>query len=110
MNPLAVQWWLGDWLNYGEPAYGEKYSQALEATGIPLATLEQYSYVARNIQTLRRHKNVTFSVHSDAARLPTVNEQDRWLGKAAEGEWSRAEFRSQLRRAVAFYALSKFAT
>ena len=21
----AVQWWLGDWLNYGEHAYGEKY-------------------------------------------------------------------------------------
>ena len=24
----AVQWWLGDWLNYGEHAYGEQYSQA----------------------------------------------------------------------------------
>lgn len=26
----SVQWWLGDWLNYGEAKYGEKYSQVLE--------------------------------------------------------------------------------
>ena len=29
----AVQWWIGDWLNYGEKAYGEKYSQALDVAG-----------------------------------------------------------------------------
>lgn len=25
---------LGDWLNYGERVYGEKYSQAMDATGL----------------------------------------------------------------------------
>src|ERR1039457_2825142 len=32
----AVQFWIGDWLNFGEHAYGEKYSQALETGAIGL--------------------------------------------------------------------------
>jgi len=28
----AIHWIIGDWLNYGERAYGEMYAQALEAT------------------------------------------------------------------------------
>ena len=64
----AVQWWIGDWLNYGEQAYGEKYSQAMDALGTPLPTLENYAYVAGNIQTSRRHENLSFSVHSSRAR------------------------------------------
>ena len=27
----AVQFWIGDWLNYGEHTYGEKYAQAVSA-------------------------------------------------------------------------------
>ena len=50
----AVQWWIGDWLNYGEHAYGKKYSQALDATGIELRTLEAYAYVAANVDTTIR--------------------------------------------------------
>ena len=28
----AIQWWIGDWLNYGENAYGDKYTEAIKAT------------------------------------------------------------------------------
>ena len=80
----AVQWWLGDWLNYGESSYGEKYSQALEVTGIPLATLENYAYVAGNLQDSRRREDLSFSVHSEIVGLQTAKEQDRWLAKAAD--------------------------
>jgi|TARA_Y100000034_G_scaffold6889_1_gene7612 N6-adenosine-specific RNA methylase IME4 len=95
----AVQWWLGDWLNYGESSYGEKYSQALEVTGIPLATLENYAYVAGNLQDSRRREDLSFSVHSEIVGLQTAKEQDRWLAKAADEGWTRAELRSQLRLA-----------
>ena len=91
--------WIGDWLNYGEPVYGEKYSQALEATGIPLATLENYAYVAGNLQSSRRREDVRFSVHCEAVQLPTTKEQDRWLKRAADGGWTVAEFRSHRRLA-----------
>lgn len=75
----AVQWWLGDWVNYGEATYGETYSQALEATEYEEKTLRNYAYVARNIQMSRRRDNLTFSVHSEIVGLPTAKEQDRWL-------------------------------
>jgi len=95
----SVQWWLGDWLNYGEAKYGEKYSQALEATDAEQGTLENYSYVAQNIQISRRREDVSFSVHSEVARLPTAREQDRWLKRAAEEQWSVALLRNALRLA-----------
>ena len=95
----AVQWWLGDWMNYGEHAYGEMYSQALDATEYAEKTLRNYAYVARNIQLSRRRDNLDFSVHSEIAGLPTAKEQDRWLRKAADEGWLRAELRSQLRLA-----------
>lgn len=37
-----MQWWLGDWVRYGEGRWGEKYAQALEVseiTGQPLGTV-----------------------------------------------------------------------
>lgn len=35
----AVQWWVGDWLNFGERKYGEKYAQGMDATGYAYQTV-----------------------------------------------------------------------
>ena len=95
----AVQWWIGDWVNYGEQAYGEKYSQALAVTSTPQATLEQYAFTARNIRKLRRRKNLSFAVHSEIARLPTTKDQDNWLRRADDEQMTRAALRTALRLA-----------
>ena len=29
----SLNWWIGDWLNYGERKWGEMYAQAVEVTG-----------------------------------------------------------------------------
>jgi len=50
----TVQWWLGDWLNYGDAAYGEKYSQALEDTDYKYQTLANLAWVASRIGISRR--------------------------------------------------------
>lgn len=36
----GILWWIGDWLRYGEKRYGEKYKEAVEATGYSYQTLK----------------------------------------------------------------------
>ena len=92
----AVQWWIGDWLNYGEHAYGEKYSQALDATGIKLRTLESCAYVAAHVETTRRRVGVGWTLYQDLASLPSDQQED-WLVKVVAGDWTRARLRTELR-------------
>ena len=92
----AVQWWIGDWLNYGEHTYGEKYAQALDATGITLRTLESCAYVAAHVDTTRRRVGVGWTLHQDLASLPSDQQED-WLGKVVAGDWTRARLRTELR-------------
>ena len=89
----AVQWWIGDWLNYGEHAYGEKYSQALDATGIKLRTLESCAYVAAHVETTRRRVGVGWTLYQDLASLPSDQQED-WLVKVVAGDWTRARLRT----------------
>lgn len=91
----GVQFWLGDMLNYGEHAYGEKYAQAVDETQAD--AWRQYAYVAGNIQISRRRNNLSFSVHSEVARLPTAKDQDRWLVRAADEGLTISALRTAIR-------------
>src|SRR5688500_17077028 len=48
------QFWLGDWLNYGEASYGERYAQAVEHTGYDLHSLQTYAWIARSVAAENR--------------------------------------------------------
>jgi hypothetical protein len=39
-------WCLGDWLAYGQAAYGNRYRDAVERTGLDYQTLRNYAWVA----------------------------------------------------------------
>jgi hypothetical protein len=91
---LAVQWWIGDWLNYGEHRYGEKYSQAIEETGRAKKTLMNYAYVARAIEPSRRRDVVDFSTHAEVASLKP-EDQERVLAKAAKEKLSKGSVRRE---------------
>ncbi len=92
----AVQWWLGDWLNYGEAAYGEKYAQALDAERWEYGALRNMAYVAGRVEMSRRRDNLSFSHHAEVASLdPDV--QDRLLGAAAEKGLTRQGLRDAVR-------------
>lgn len=73
---------VGDWLNYGEKRYGEKYAEAIKCTGIALETLKQYSYVARQIQKCDRSHVLSWTHHLVVAKLKTPEEQRHWLDMA----------------------------
>ncbi|MFE0423313.1 LmbU family transcriptional regulator, partial [Streptomyces sp. NPDC058953] len=48
-------WWLGDWLVFGEAAYGwRRYREAIERTGLDYQTLRNYAWVARRFEHQRR--------------------------------------------------------
>jgi hypothetical protein len=94
----SSSWWIGDWLNFGEGLYGEKYAQAAEALGLAPDTLMNYAWVARNVTKSRRVEHLPFGCHAEVAPLEP-EEQREWLQKALDSSWSRSELRGALREA-----------
>lgn len=94
----ATPWLLGDWLNYGERAYGETYTQAIQATGLGVQTLMDYKWVAARCQLSTRREALTFTHHSMVAKLDS-NDQERWLTLAEQGNWSTRELHERLQNA-----------
>lgn len=81
----CIHWWTGDWLNWGEDHYGERYAQALSATGWSLSTLEVYAWVAKRVPVENRRPDLSFSHHKAVAHLPPEQQRDL-LTRAAEGD------------------------
>lgn len=96
----ASPFWIGDLLAYGEAAWGEKYAQAIEATGHKVGYLMNVSSVAQKIPAARRHPELTFSHHQEVAAMPEA-EQDQWLDKAEVENWSSKDLRAQIHVAQA---------
>jgi hypothetical protein len=92
----AVQFWIGDWIRFGEKSYGEKYSQAIEETGLDYQTLANYAYVASKVEPSRRRENVSFSHHAEVAAL-APEKQEAWLETAEAQNWTRSDLRKSLR-------------
>lgn len=93
----ASQWWIGDWLNYGERAYGEKYSQALDATGLEYQAVANYAWVAKAVEPSTRVESLSWTHHRHVASLP-VNEQAEWLARAVCDHWAERELHREIRR------------
>jgi hypothetical protein len=95
----ATQWWIGDWLNYGERAYGEAYTQAINELGLSYGHLANLKYCANRIGISLRNENLSWNHHKIVAPLEP-DEQEYWLQKAAEGNskpWSVATLRAAIR-------------
>tara|TARA_R100000742_G_C4277690_1_gene99780 strand:- start:1357 stop:2130 length:774 start_codon:yes stop_codon:yes gene_type:complete len=69
------QWWVGDWIIYGEDYFPDKYSQAIEVTGMAAQTLMNYRWVASKFPPERRVPELSFTAHKQLASL-TEEEQD----------------------------------
>ncbi|MEV7076528.1 LmbU family transcriptional regulator [Streptomyces sp. NPDC091972] len=92
----SAAWWAGDWLVYGSTAFPDRYRQAAEATALDYQTLRNYAWVARKVEVGRRRAELSFQHHQEVAAL-APDDQDHWLGQAAEHGWSKAELRHRLR-------------
>lgn len=94
----AIQWWLGDCLQYGEQQYGEEFAQVIGPDRSPQTYLN-LKWVASRFAPSRRRENLSWSHHAEVAACEPP-EQDAWLNAAEQHEWSRAELRRHMREFV----------
>ena len=83
----SVQFWIGDWLVYGEQAYGKTdYEQALQETGLSYQTLRIYKHVATALPLSLRRNKLSFHHHKEVASL-SPETQAHLLQQAVDGTW-----------------------
>lgn len=92
------QWWLGDWIRYGNTKFGERYSRAASITGYDTQTLMNMVYVSSKFDISRRRETLSWSHHETVASLE-VNEQELWLDHATKERLSIVDLRYELRKA-----------
>ena len=87
---------IGDWINYGEGRYSEKYEESLARTGLAYTTLAHYAYVARKVQFCLRKQNLDYSLHATVAKLKTDDEKSHWLEMAERHKLSVRRLRKSI--------------
>ena len=102
---------IGDWLVYGQSLFGTEgfaekrvdaasYQLAINATGLDLSTLQNYSYVSRNIPFSLRTERLSWEHHRLVAKLPEA-EQQKWIEAClAEEDAGRRMSTRRLRKSL----------
>jgi len=90
------QWWLGDWIHYGNSRFGERYSRAVKLTGYDAQSLMNMVYVASRFAVYRRREKLSWSHHATVAPLELAS-QEHWLSRALADRLSVADLRAELR-------------
>lgn len=91
----AVQFWRGDWLNFGENTY-DQWTQYFSQDESAYQTLANEKWVASKVPFSRRRENLSWSHHAEVADLEP-EEQEVMLKKAEEEHLNRAVFRKLVR-------------
>jgi hypothetical protein len=96
----SIHWWVGDIIEYGRYAYGEKYAQYADL--FDYNTLTRDTWVCRSVPfDIRRPpfgpRGVSFSSHLKVApRRYSIAQKDFWLGLASVEQWTVRQFERQL--------------
>ncbi len=90
-------WYVGDWINFGEQKFGEKYAQAVSETGYDSGYLANLAWICRTFEQERRREALSFRHHQMVAGLDKP-EQDRWLLLAEEKGWTSEELAERLKK------------
>jgi hypothetical protein len=92
----GVGWWLGDWLRFGNAAYGERYGPAARITGYDKQSLMNMVYVASRVEPSRRRARLSWSHHAEVAAFEPAD-QDDWLHRAERDQLSVRCLREAIR-------------
>lgn len=92
----AVQWAVGDWCNYGESAYGEKYVQAINETHYAYGTLRNYASVAARVDLSHRVTELSWSHHAVVVSEPPER-QETLLSRAVKEKLGRDDLSAIVR-------------
>ena len=82
-----INFWIGDWILFGESHFPETYSQAILLTGKSDATLRNCAWVA-SVFPPEQRRDLSFTHHFEVAGMDNVQDRDHLLDKAEEEEWS----------------------
>ncbi|MGW7515311.1 LmbU family transcriptional regulator [Streptomyces sp. NPDC054796] len=94
----SSSWWIGDWIVFGKHMFPDRYRQAIAETQLDYQTLRNYAWVASRFPVTRRRDTLSFAHHLEVAGIPDPEQQDLWLRKAEQGNWSRNKLRMELRK------------
>lgn len=89
---------LGDAIIFGQKAFGEEYSQALDPDelGLSMQTIYNYVWVCRAIPQERRRPELSWEHHKIVAgQVPDL--QDYWLERCVQEHLSTRELRDVMR-------------
>ena len=81
----AFQFAIGDALNYGMSKYGEKYSNAIDATGFAYQSLANWTWVSKSVPLDNRVSGLTWSHHRAVATCSASEQQSLLLSAKARG-------------------------
>jgi hypothetical protein len=90
------QWWVGDWINFGEKKYGETYKAAIDATGLARNSCKNIAIVCRQFELARRRASLSFNHHAEVQGLE-LSEQDDLLNEAESEGLSCAAIRERVK-------------
>lgn len=79
----SVQFWLGDWVNYGEKGYGEKYAQAISPTQAD--TWKHYAWVSNSVEKCTRVHDLSWAHHREIAKFSKTPDVQRELLEKGRG-------------------------
>lgn len=91
----GVQFWLGDWLNYGETHFPNRYEQAVLETGYTHGALRNMAWVAREFPTSSRDDALSFSHHRSLARVEP-EKRPEWVQRIKDEQMSVGETNGRL--------------
>lgn len=94
----SLQWWIGDWLNYGVKEYGDRKALAIQHAGqfgIGEDMLKHCMWVSEKV--INRLTSLSWTHHREVASL-SPKEQKQWLKLAEDKEWSVSELRQAIRQ------------
>lgn len=90
------QWWIGDWIRYGNSQWGEKYSEAARITEYDIGSLRNMAWVASQFNLSLRNDRLSWSHHALLAPLED-SEKVIWINRAVKDGLSVSDLRIELR-------------
>jgi len=93
----ASNWWIGDWVRYGNGRYGQKYELAAKTTGYETKSLVNMVLVSSRFEPERRRAHIPWSHHAELAALRPAEQDDR-LDRLEREAMSVRSLRQELKR------------
>jgi hypothetical protein len=90
------QWWIGDWLRFGNARWGEKYTEAARITGYDSGSLRNMASIASQFSLSLRSDKLSYSHHVLLAPLEDDAKRE-WIDRAIRDRLSVTDLRLELK-------------